>query len=41
MGVRYFALDTYKLDAGSVTAQSWLEMQQNMVEINDVVKPEA
>ena len=41
LGVRYFALDTYKLDAGSVTAQSWLEMQQNMVEINDVVKPEA
>jgi len=41
MGVRYFLLDTYKMDAGKVSENSWLEMQQNMVEINDVVKPEA
>ena len=41
MGVKYFALDTYKMDAGSIGEQSWLQMQQNMVEINDVVKPES
>ena len=41
LGVKYFLLDTFKLDAGKVNDNSWLEMQQNMVEINDVVKPEA
>lgn len=41
MGVRYFALDTYKMDAGVTNEQSWLQMQQNMVEINDIVKPES
>lgn len=41
MGVKQFLLDTYKMDAGKVTDNSWLEMQQNMVAINDVVKPEA
>ena len=41
MGVKYFILDTYKLDAGDVSDKSWLEMQQNMVEINDVIKPES
>lgn len=41
LGVRYFALDTYKMDAGTVSNQAWLQMQQNMVEINDVVKPES
>lgn len=41
MGVKYFALDTYKMDADSTNEQSWLQMQQNMVEINDVVKPES
>jgi hypothetical protein len=41
MGVKYFLLDTFKLDAGRVSDNSWIEMQQNMVEINDVVKPEA
>lgn len=41
MGVKQFLLDTYKLDAGKVSNNSWLEMQQNMVAINDVVKPEA
>lgn len=40
MGVRYFMLDTYKLDAGKVTDNSWLDLQQKMVEINDCVKPE-
>ena len=29
------------MDAGKVSDNSWLEMQQNMVEINDVIKPEA
>ena len=41
MGVKYFLLDTFKMDAGKVTDNSWLEMQQNMVAINDVIKPEA
>lgn len=41
MGVKYFLLDTYKMDAGKVTEVSWLDMQQKMVEINDCIKPEA
>lgn len=41
LGVKYFLLDTFKMDAGKVTESSWLEMQQNMVEINDVIKPES
>lgn len=41
MGVKYFLLDTFKLDAGNVSDRAWLEMQQNMVKINDVIKPEA
>lgn len=40
MGVRYFILDTYKLDAGKVTENSWLDMQQKMVDIKDCVKKE-
>ena len=40
MGVKYFLLDTFKLDAGRVSNNSWLEMQQHMVEINDVIKAE-
>jgi replicative DNA helicase len=41
MGINQFLLDTYKLDAGKVNNNSWLELQQNMVAINDVIKPEA
>lgn len=41
MGVKYFILDTFKMDAGDVSDKSWLEMQQNMVAINDVIKPES
>lgn len=40
MGVKYFILDTFKMDAGKVSNNAWLEMQQNMVAINDVIKPE-
>jgi replicative DNA helicase len=40
LGVSYFVLDTFKMDAGKVTASAWMEMQQAMVEINDVIKPE-
>ena len=40
MGVKYFMLDTFKMDAGNVTEQSWLKLQQAMVDINDVIKPE-
>lgn len=41
MGVKYFLLDTFKMDAGRVSEISWLDMQQKMVEISDVIKPEA
>ena len=41
MGVKYFILDTFKLDSGEVSEKFWAEMQQNMVEINDTVKAEA
>lgn len=41
MGVKYFLLDTFKMDAGKVSDNSWLQMQQSMVDINDTVKPEA
>lgn len=41
MGVKQFLVDTYKLDSGKVSVNSWLELQQNMVAINDVIKPEA
>lgn len=41
MGVKYFLLDTFKMDAGKVNDNSWVQMQQAMVDINDVIKPEA
>jgi len=41
MGISYFLLDTFKMDAGKVTNNSWLEMQQSMVDIYDAVKPES
>jgi len=42
MGVKYFILDTYKADANTSSTEAfWFSMQQNMVEINDVIKAEA
>ena len=41
MVVKYFILDTFKMDAGKVSQNSWLEMQQAMVSIKDVIKAEA
>lgn len=41
MGVKYFVLDTFKMDAGKITGNSWLEMQQAMVNIKDTIKAEA
>ena len=41
LGCKYFILDTYKMDAGKVSANSWLEMQQNMVDIKNAIKAEA
>ena len=41
MGVKYFMLDTFKPDAGEVSDRTWLQAQQAMVDINDVVKPES
>lgn len=41
MGVKYFILDTFKMDAGKISTNSWLEMQQAMVSIKDTIKSEA
>lgn len=41
LGVKYFILDTFKMDAGKVSANSWMEMQQAMVNIKDIIKAEA
>lgn len=41
LGVKYFILDTFKMDAGKVSASSWMEMQQSMVAIKDTIKAEA
>lgn len=41
MGIRYFILDTFKLDAGKVSPNAWMDMQQSMVAIKDTVKTEA
>lgn len=41
MGIKYYMLDTFKMDAGKVSENSWLQLQQAMVDINDVIKPEA
>lgn len=41
LGVKYFVLDTFKMDAGKVSASSWMEMQQAMVAIKDAIKAEA
>ena len=39
--MKYFILDTFKMDAGRVDNNSWLAMQQAMVDIKDAVKAEA
>lgn len=41
LGVKYFMLDTFKMDAGKVSASAWMEMQQAMVAIKDTIKSEA
>lgn len=41
LGVKYFILDTFKMDAGKVSASSWMEMQQSMVAIKDTIKAES
>lgn len=41
LGVKYYILDTFKMDAGKVSASSWMEMQQAMVAIKDTIKAEA
>lgn len=39
--VKYFILDTLKLDSDSVNenVQAWLQLQQNMVKLYDLIKP--
>lgn len=39
MGAKYFVLDTFKNDSDSQNEQFWLNMQQNMVDIYDTIKP--
>lgn len=41
MGVEYFVLDTFKMDAGEISQNSWLQMQQSMVNIKDTIKSES
>ena len=41
LGVKHFILDTFKADAGKTDSNTWLIAQQAMVDINDIVKPEA
>jgi len=41
LGVKFFILDTFKMDAGKISENYWLQMAQSMVAINDVVKPQA
>lgn len=41
LGVKYFMLDTFKMDAGKVSANTWMEMQQAMVDIKDTIKAES
>ncbi|MGD2351993.1 hypothetical protein ACP8H2_09600 [Bacillus subtilis] len=40
-GIKYFILDTLKLDSDAVNenAQAWLQLQQGMVKLYDLVKP--
>lgn len=41
MGVKYFALDTYKADSTTLNSEAfWFNMQQNMVEIYNTIKSE-
>lgn len=45
-GVKYFIIDTLKLDndtnaANSIGDKSWLQLQQNMVKLYNVIKPTA
>lgn len=37
-GIKHYILDTFKPDSGSTENNSWLVMQQNMVEIYDAIK---
>lgn len=41
MGVQYFILDTFKMDAGKAVNNPWYYMQQAMVDIKDVIKTES
>ena len=41
LGIKYFCLDTFKMDAGKVNGNAWIDMQQAMVAIKDTIKAEA
>ena len=40
LGVKYFILDTFKVDSGKTSEQPWISMGENMVSIYDTVKKE-
>lgn len=41
MGVKYFVLDTFKADSNKASSDAfWLDMQQGMVDLHDIIKPE-
>jgi replicative DNA helicase len=41
MGIKYFVLDTFKADSNKTSSDAfWLDMQQGMVSLYDVIKPE-
>lgn len=40
LGCKYFILDTFKADSGCKSENTWLQMQQSMVDINDTIKAE-
>lgn len=41
LGVKHFCIDTFKSDHDTTSDNNWFIGQQNMVAINDIVKPEA
>jgi replicative DNA helicase len=41
LGVKHFIIDTFKADHDATSDNNWFIGQQNMVAINDIVKPES
>src|SRR5690606_38388621 len=41
LGFKQFCIDTFKADHDATSENQWFTLQQNMVAINDIVKPES